>query len=118
LKDKVFIKNLVLSCKVGVTQEERAKKQNVTVDIEILCDLSQAGKTDDITKSINYAQVQEQVTTAVKDGEFKLLEKLAQTVASLILKDSLAAQVTVTVKKEKYATQPSMGIEITRDRNG
>jgi dihydroneopterin aldolase len=118
LKDKVFIKNLVLPCKVGVTQEERAKKQNITIDIEILCDLSQAGKTDDITKSINYAQVQEQVRTAVTEGEFKLLESLAQTAASLILKDSLASQVTVIIKKEKYATKPSMGIEITRDRNG
>lgn len=118
MKDKVFIKNLVLPCKVGVTQEERAKKQNVTVDIEILCDLSQAGKTDDITKSINYAQVQEQVMTAVTEGEFQLLERIAQTVASLILKDSLASQVTVIVKKEKYATKPGMGIEITRDRNG
>jgi dihydroneopterin aldolase len=58
------------------------------------------------------------VRTAVTDGEFKLLERLAQTVASLILKDSLASQVTVIIKKEKYATKPSMGIEITRDRNG
>ncbi len=118
MKDKVFIKNLVLPCKVGVTQEERAKKQNVIVDIEILCDLSQAGKTDDITKSINYAQVQEQVTTAVTEGEFQLLERLAQTLATLILKDLLTSQVTVIIKKEKYATKPAMGIEITRDRNG
>ena len=118
MRDKVFIKNLVLPCRIGVTEEERTKKQNVIIDIEIFCDLSQAGITDDLTKSINYAQVQEQVTAAVSKVEFKLLESLAQTVASLILKNSLASQVTVAVKKEKYGKKPEMGIEITRDRNG
>ena len=84
----MFLKNLVLPCTIGVTKEERAKKQNVIVDIEIFCDLSQAGKTDDLTKSINYAQVQEQVTAVVTKSEFILLESLAQTVASLILGNS------------------------------
>ncbi len=118
MKDKVFIKNLVLPCIVGVTKEERTEKQNVIIDIEIFCDLSQAGKTDDLNKSISYSEVQEQVTSAVAKGEFKLLESLAKTVASLILKNSLASQVTVAVKKEKYGKKPVMGIEITRDRNG
>lgn len=114
----MFLKNLVLPCTIGVTKEERTKNQNVIVDIEIFCDLSQAGKTDDLTKSINYAQVQEQVTAVVTSGEFILLEGLAQAVASLILKDSLVSQVTVVVKKEKYGRKPVMGVEITRDRNG
>jgi len=118
LKDKVLIKNLVLPCTIGVTKEEREKKQNVIIDIEIFCDLSQAGTTDDLTKSIDYAQVKEQVTIAVTKGEFRLLESLAQTIASLILNNSLTFKVTVAVKKEKYGKTPEMGIEITRDRNG
>ncbi len=101
-----------------MTKEERAEKQNVIVDIEVFCDLSQAGKTNDLTKSIDYAHVQEQVTATVTKGEFMLLEGLAQTVASLILKDSLASQVTVVIKKEKYGFKPVMGVEITRERNG
>jgi FolB domain-containing protein len=118
LKDKVFIKNLVLPCRIGVTPDERKEKQNVVVDIEIFCDLSQAGMTDDLTKSIDYAQVQEQVIAAATMGEFKLLESFAQTVASFILKIPSASEVAVAVKKEKYGTKPEMGIEITRDRNG
>ena len=118
MKYKVLIKNLVLPCTIGVTKEERAKKQNVIIDIEIFCDLSQAGTTDDLTKSIDYAQVQEQVTSAVTKGEFILLESLAQTVASLILKNPFASQVTVAIKKEIFGKKPAVGIEITRDRNG
>lgn len=118
MKDKVFIKNLVLPCTVGVTKEERTKKQNVVIDIEIFCDLSQAGTTEDLNKSISYSRVQEQVTAQVKTEEFRLLESLAETVASIILKDPIASQVTVAVKKEKYGKKPVMGIEITRDLVG
>jgi FolB domain-containing protein len=118
VKDKVFIKNLVIPCTIGVTEKERKEKQKVIVDLEIFCDLSHAGATDDLNNSINYAEIQENVTAAVTGGEFKLLESLAQTVASLILKNPLASQVTVAVKKEKYGKTPAIGIEITRDRNG
>ena len=118
MKDKVFIKNLFLPCNVGVSEEERAKKQNIIVDIEIKCDLSKAGSTDNINKTINYYEINEKVTSAVTRGEFKLLESLAETVALLVLKDPAALEVTVTVKKEKYAVNPAMGIEITRDRHG
>ncbi len=118
MQDKVFIKNLVLPCSVGITKEERLKKQNVVIDIEIFCDLGHAGTTDNIGKTINYAEVQEQITNAVTKSEFNLLESLAQSVASLILKNPAASQVTVAIKKEKYSKKPVIGIEITRDRNG
>ncbi|MGE5574852.1 MAG: dihydroneopterin aldolase [Ignavibacteria bacterium] len=116
--DKIFVKNLVLPCSVGITKEERAKRQNVILDIEIGCDLMEAGNTDDLTKSIDYARVQEEITRDVTKGEFKLLESLAQTVASIVLRDDMASQVKVAVKKEKYAKKPILGIEISRDRNG
>jgi dihydroneopterin aldolase len=103
--DKVFVKNLVVPCKVGVTQEERSKKQNVFIDIEVFCDLSQAGAANDLNKSISYSEIQE-------------LESLAEDVASLILKRSIACKAVVAVKKEKYAEKPMMGIEISRDRHG
>ena len=116
--DKVFVKNLVVPCKVGVTQEERAKKQNVIVDIEVFCDLSQAGTTDDLNKSISYSEIQEKITDFITKGDFKLLESLAEGVVTQILNNSLASKVVVAVKKEKYAEKPIMGIEISRDRHG
>jgi len=118
LKDKVFIKNLVLPCNVGVSKEERIKKQNVVIDVEIQCDLSQAAATGDLNKTINYYEIKEKVSAAVKGGEFKLLESLAETVASLVLNDPLSSGVTVAVKKEKYSVNPELGIEIKRDRHG
>ncbi len=116
--DKVFVKNLFVPCKVGVTDEERLKKQNVIVDIEVCCDLYQAGTTDDLSKSISYSDIQEKTINFVTSGEFKLLESVAEGVASLILKNSLTSKVIVSIKKEKYANEPMMGIEISRNQYG
>ncbi len=116
--DKVFVKNLVVPCKVGVTKEERLKKQNVVIDIDVFCDLSNAGTTDDLSKSISYSEIQEKTINFVTSGEFKLLESVAEGVASLILKNSFSSKVTVSVKKEKYANEPMMGIEISRNQYG
>lgn len=118
MNDKVFIKNLILPCNVGVSEEERLKKQNVIVDVEIRCDLSQAGATGDIDKTVNYFETKEKISAAATKSEFKLLETLAETIATLVLQDPVAAAVTVAVKKAKYAQSPVMGIEISRDRNG
>ena len=60
--DKIFVNNLAVSCKVGVTREERAKKQKVIVDIDVFCDLSQAGTMDDLNKSISYSEIHEKIT--------------------------------------------------------
>jgi FolB domain-containing protein len=116
--DKVFVRNLVVPCKVGVTQEERAKKQKVIVDIEVFCDLSEAGTKDDLNKSISYSEIQERITEFITKGDFKLLESVAEGVVTQILKNSLAFRVVVAVKKEKYAIEPIMGIEISRDKYG
>ncbi len=116
--DKIFVKNLVLASKIGVTQKERSKNQNVILDIEVFCDLTQAGVTDDLSKSVSYSEIQEKVTELVEKGEFKLLESLAENVALLILESPIASRVSVAVKKEKYNKKPMMGIELTRDRHG
>ena len=103
---------------VGITEEERLKKQNVIFDIEILCDLSRAGSTDDFDQTIDYYSLKKDIATVVTKNKFKLLESLAEKVASLILKNYRVFSVTLAVKKEKYSQNPVLGIEISRERHG
>jgi dihydroneopterin aldolase len=118
LKDKIFIKNLILPCKVGVTDEERIKKQNVILDVEISCDLHRAGEADDFDQTIDYYTLMKDITTVVTQGEFKLLESIGEKVASLVLKDQRVLSVKLAVKKEKYSQNPVLGIEISREPHG
>lgn len=118
LKDKIFIKNLVIPCKIGVLEAERGKEQDVIVDVEIFHDLREAGITDDINKTVNYSEIRHKIFDAVSSSEFKLLENLAQEIASLLLEDTETQKVTVRLRKKKYSQAPLIGIEITRTQHG
>ncbi|MCW4025361.1 MAG: dihydroneopterin aldolase [Candidatus Bathyarchaeota archaeon] len=115
--DKIFVKNLVLPCKVGVTEDERSNIQNVILDIEVFCDLRQAGATDDFLKGIDYEKIVEIATTTVTKGEFVLLERLVEKVASQVLENLAVSGISVAVKKEKYSVAPIIGIELHRGRH-
>jgi FolB domain-containing protein len=116
--DKIFIKNLVIPCKIGLYEKERRRKQDVIIDVEIFHNLKEAGVTDNIRKTINYSELTLRITKLVSGCESRLLENIAQNIASLVLKDSRTRKVTVRVRKKKYSRNPLAGIEITRLQHG
>jgi len=118
LKDKIFIKNFRIPCKIGILEEERGKEQEVIVDVEIFRELREAGITDDIKKTVSYSEIRQKIYDTVSCGESKLLETVAQKIASLLLEDIETWKVTVRVRKKKYDHDPQIGIEITRLQHG
>lgn len=69
----------------GVYESEQIKGQNFFVDVELLTDLKKAGKTDDLDDTVNYAEVFDLVRNITENRRFRLVEKLADTIASEIL---------------------------------
>lgn len=118
LNDKIFIKNLTIPCKIGILEEERSKEQEIIVDAEIFHELREAGITDDINKTVDYSEIRQKIFDTVSTGESKLLETVAQKIATLLLEDTETWKVTVRVRKKKYNQDPQIGIEITRLQHG
>ena len=118
MRDKIFIKNLIIPCKIGLLEEERKRTQNLIVDVEIFHELKEAGTTDDIRKTVSYSEIRQKIFDIVSSCEVKLLESVAQRVATLLLEDSETRKVKVRVRKKKYSTNPLIGIEITRLQHG
>ena len=116
--DGIFIKNLVVRCRVGVHEKERGRRQDVIVDVYISHDLREAGIADDLGKTVSYSEVRQKIVEFVSGGEFRLLESIAEGIASLLLRSSEATKVKVRVRKKKYAKSPNIGIEITRVQHG
>jgi FolB domain-containing protein len=116
--DKIFIRDLLVQTRVGITEKERRRKQGVIIDIFIFRDLSPAGTTDDPEKTLSYSQINDDVLDYVSNGEFKLLEGMAEGIASILLKNRAVMKVRVKVRKKKYTARPSIGIEITRTPHG
>jgi dihydroneopterin aldolase len=113
--DKVFINDLKVQAVIGVYEWERAHAQALSFDIEMMCDLSRAGRSDDLSDAINYAEVSESVTELAKTSKPLLVEKLVSEVANMILERYPVAQVRVKVTKpEAVPNAAGVGVEILR----
>lgn len=114
--DRIFIDNLRLKCRVGTTDEERSALQEILANISLTVGLGRAGASDNLDDTIDYRDAAERISQFVAGREFKLLESLAEGIAALLLKDAGVEKVTVQVRKVKYSSEPSIGIEVERSR--
>jgi len=71
----------------GVYEEENKLGQRFEVDVILFLDLQRAGQTDHLQDTINYAEVYETIRSIVEGRFFKLIESLAESIASTLLAD-------------------------------
>lgn len=119
--DKIIMKDMAFFAYHGVMKEERALGQKFIVSIELSLSLKEAGKTDDISKTVSYAEVYDLVKELVENVKFMLLEALSENIASIILKDfQMVSEVSVEIKKPE-APIPGifdyMAVKINRSRD-
>lgn len=103
----------------GVLPEEQARTQPLVVDLDLTCDLTEAGRTDDLTATVDYASVIEQVHDLVATGRVQLLERLAHDIAGVCLADPRVTEVTVAVRKLRPPVPQlvdTTGVRLTRRR--
>lgn len=103
--DTLTITDLELWTRIGVPDEERQTEQRILVTIELLGDLSPVGKTDDVSKGIDYETLTNDVRALTKT-ERKTIERFAEDIAGMILKSYKPESVKVSVFK-----QPLPGIK-------
>ena len=98
--DKIIMKDLHFFGYHGLLPEETRLGQRFIIDLELYVDMKKAGDTDDLNYSVSYADVFEDVRELAEGDPFKLIEALAENIASVILgKYSLIKGLQVTVKK-------------------
>lgn len=119
--DKIFIKNLEIFARHGVFSEENALGQKFTVSAELSCSTRSAGRSDDLEKSVNYADVCALIQRVMTENTFKLIETAAEKVAESILFAYKNVQsVTVNLKKPWAPIMlnvKTVGVEIKRSRH-
>ena len=116
MADRVFVDNLRLLCRVGLTAKEREEEQEVIIDASLFLDLSRAGRSDRVEESVDYKDAMQVIAHAAAGPEFTLLESLAESVAQAVLRSFKVTRVRVRARKAKYSDEPSVGVEIERSR--
>ena len=83
----------------GIFIEERQKGQKFIVDLVLYLDLKEAGRTDDLDASIDYAAVFDDVREIVEGAAKNIIEALAEEIAATLLENYALKRVEVAVHK-------------------
>lgn len=115
--DTIFLHGLKAKTLIGVYEWERQQPQILLLDLDIGTDFLQAAQSDDVADTIHYAQVAEEIISALAEQSFLLLETLAEYVAQFILTRYQALSVKVKVVKPGIlASVAQVGVMIERQR--
>lgn len=118
MSDRVFVKDLLLRAIIGINDDERVKKQDVVVNIELETDTRPAAASDDIEDAVNYRDLAKNTIDLVETSRFFLVERLADEIAKVCLADPRVQRVRVTVEKPTAVRfAKSVGVSIERGRD-
>lgn len=121
MPDRILLHGAQFFARHGVSDEERRVGGRFVVDVELSCDLARAGKSDNLQDTISYAELYNLVREIVEGESFRLVERLAETIAHQVLTVFSAEAVLVRVKKQPPPLEgivDSAGVEIYRERKG
>jgi dihydroneopterin aldolase len=110
----VFIRDLMLSCKIGVHRHEQARTQRVRINLDLAV-RDNRDLHDDLANVVCYERITNAVRAVVSGRHIKLLETLAEKIAGICLEDARVRSVRVRVEKlDIFPDATSVGVEIER----
>jgi FolB domain-containing protein len=112
--DRIHIEGLEIVTHIGVSEEERATPQLVTVSISFWPYHEAHEVTDKIENAVNYSVVAEETKNFVCDQSVNLIETLADRLAMHLLKKFPVQKVTVEVRKFHLKDAKYVSVTATR----
>ena len=103
--DRILIRDLLVRCVIGVTEEERREKQDVLISLSLSLVLRAAGKSDRLEDSMDYSTLKKRILAHAEESRYFLVEALAESVADICLQEPTVQRVKVRVEKP---TGPSL----------
>ena len=102
LRDRIRLLGITAVGYHGVFEFEKREGQPFAVDVVLHVDAAPAAAGDDLTRTVNYAEVADTVVGFITGAPFDLIETLADRIARAVLAEQpLAEAAEVTVHKPK-----------------
>jgi dihydroneopterin aldolase len=95
----IILEEIELRGRCGVTAEERAIGQTLSIDVRLDPQPRGAGQSDDLGDTVNYSKIVNYVRDVVEGSEFHLLERLATVLCDGLWDEFDAVLVEVAVSK-------------------
>jgi dihydroneopterin aldolase len=115
--DRIDIAGLTVPAVIGIFDWERKRRQRVVLDLTLWTDVRKAARSDSIEDALDYKKVSKRVLAFVGGSRCFLLERLAEEVASLLLREFGARKVRVRVEKPGALRHTrTVAVTVTRPR--
>ncbi len=116
-EDQIHIEQLEVFAHIGVPDKERASPQRLTFSITLwsTCNAPELG--DEIGRTVNYAAVCRETKKFVHNRSDRLIETLADALASHLLEVFETRRITIELRKFILPDVDFVSVTVTRDRS-
>jgi dihydroneopterin aldolase len=100
--DRISVRGLRVPAVIGVRDWERDIEQTLVFSVDMVPatgDVRKAAATDDLADALDYSAVAQTISSAVRNGRFRLIETAAERVAEQLLADHPIAWLRLEVLK-------------------
>jgi dihydroneopterin aldolase len=108
--DRMLLKRIVFYGYHGVFPEENRLGQKYIVDLDLRINLARAAQSDNVSDTVNYAEIHMLLKGIVEGPPVKLIETLAEKIASALL-----GTYTSIIEATVSVTKPNPPFDITFD---
>ena len=114
LTRRFVISQINVICSIGIHDFERAEKQRITVDLEVLLSADKEPQVDNIEQALNYDTIREMVIEIATSRHFDLQETLARTIFDAVQALSTVDALMVrTAKPDVYKDVQSVAYQLS-----
>ncbi len=115
MTDKIILDGIQIMASVGISEEERSRPQRIEVSVVLNLDLSDAARSEQLNRSVDYAEVHRRIIEVVQHRPRPLIETVAEDIAQTLLKTFKLKQVEVEVRKFILENTRSVAVCIVRE---
>ncbi len=116
MPDTIEIRSLRVSAHVGVPDAERAVSQILLVTVVMTPGQNFDGLADDITRTLDYAVISQEISILAAARPRRLIETLATDLANHLLGNHPIAQVAITIEKHILPNTECVAVHLVRCR--
>lgn len=113
---RMFVRDLVLDCLIGVHRYERDGRQRVRINLSL--DVLETGpaERDRLADVVNYDTLVVRIRDLARAGHVNLVETFAERIAAICLEDRRVRRAAVRIEKlDVFDDTESVGVEIERE---
>jgi dihydroneopterin aldolase len=116
VNDHIHINQLEVFARVGVPDDERASPQRLNFNITLWPTSHAANLEDDLARAVDYAAVCAETKTFVQARSDRLIETLADALASRLLEVFEIQRITIELRKFVLPDARFVSVTVTRER--